>query len=236
MEHLETLIILRRTPVLFIVLPSCRSSFLYSAGRSFRYSCLLLWHISFTWKITVALEVRYQGGWGKLVRELRHCIRVLRPRILRSARTKLLDSPRQRIWTGCWQLEHVLCPNNPAVLADHLTITFCPAVPTFVDQHVPPRFRRLVSRQVSEMLWTPIVIASICGSLAVLLLLTMIYMWRSKVPEPPMMIDSRAHPPLTLLPPRRPPRSYIPKPRSQLFRDIKLFPAMHSEPMSVWED
>ncbi|SJL15379.1 uncharacterized protein ARMOST_18874 [Armillaria ostoyae] len=46
-------------------------------------------------------------------------------------------------------------------VADHLTITFCPAVPMFVDQHVPPRFRRLVSRQVSEMLWTPIVIASI---------------------------------------------------------------------------
>ncbi|PBK63021.1 hypothetical protein ARMSODRAFT_963553 [Armillaria solidipes] len=121
-------------------------------------------------------------------------------------------------------------------VADHLTITFCPAVPTFVDQHVPPRFRRLVSRQVSETLWTPIVIASVCGSLAVLLLLTMIYMWQSKVPEPPMMIDSRAHPPLTPLPPRRPPRSYIPKPRSQLFRDVKLFPAMHSEPMSVWED
>lgn len=121
-------------------------------------------------------------------------------------------------------------------VADHLTVTFCPAVLTFVDQRVPPRFRRLVSRQVSETLWTPIVIASICGSFAVLLLFTMIYMWRSKVPEPPMMIDSRAHPPLTPLPPRRPPRSYIPNPRSQLFRDVKLFPAMHSEPMSVWED
>ncbi|KAK0504504.1 hypothetical protein EDD18DRAFT_1327196 [Armillaria luteobubalina] len=126
---------------------------------------------------------------------------------------------------------------NPTIaVADHLTVTFCPAVPTFVDQRVPPRFRRLVSRQVSETLWTPIVIASICGSFAVLLLFTMIYMWRSKVPEPPMMIDSRAHPPLTPLPPRRPPQSYIPKPRSQLFRDVKLFPAMHSEPMSVWED
>ncbi|KAK0187541.1 hypothetical protein F5146DRAFT_1059317 [Armillaria mellea] len=121
-------------------------------------------------------------------------------------------------------------------VADHLTVTFCPAVPVFVDQQVPPRFRRLVSRQVSEMLWTPIVIASICGSFAILLLLTMVYMWRSKIPEPPMMIDSRAHPSLTPLPPRRPPQSYIPKPRSQLFRDIKLFPAMHSEPMSVWED
>ncbi|KAG7443249.1 uncharacterized protein BT62DRAFT_1078627 [Guyanagaster necrorhizus] len=118
----------------------------------------------------------------------------------------------------------------------HLTITFCPPIPAFVDQHVPPRFRRLVSRQIAEMLWTPIIIASILGSLAVFLLLIMLYMRWSRVPEMPMMIGIHVHPPLTPELPRHPPRSYVSMPRSQLFHDMKLFPAVHSEPMSVWED
>ncbi|SJL04304.1 uncharacterized protein ARMOST_07665 [Armillaria ostoyae] len=118
-------------------------------------------------------------------------------------------------------------------VADHLTITFCPAVPSFIDQHVPLRFRRLVSHQVSETLWTPVV-GWICGSFAVLLLFAMFYVWRSKVPELPVTVNSQAHPPLTPLPPRSLPQLYIP--RSQLFGDVKLFPTMNLEPTSVWED
>ncbi|KAK0197659.1 hypothetical protein F5146DRAFT_995297 [Armillaria mellea] len=120
---------------------------------------------------------------------------------------------------------------SSSTLSVPITLLLC------IDSYqVPPRFQRLISRQVSETLWTPIVIAWICGSFVILLLLTMIRMSWGKIPGPPMMVDSQAHLLLTPLPPRRPPRLYIPKPRSQLVRDVKLFPVMDSEPMSVWED
>ncbi len=102
-----------------------------------------------------------------------------------------------------------------------------------MDQHVPPRFRRLASRQVSQASWTPVV-GWICGLFAVVLLIAMFYVWRSKDTEPPGMVNSLAHPPLTPLPPRSPPRVHIP--RSRLFYDMKLFPTTNLEPTSVWED